>query len=307
MAADEQGWTDDPAVLLRHQVLTVMGTGETDSVEIAHALTGSPEEVARVFQHLIAKGLAHGFQMREGDQWPYDAGLTSEGRALVASMQAARTPGALKRSCTAAMLAWLDANDGVRIQSTEQFLSDVRAHFYAEPFPETTASQVAQDLHKHGLCTGSPTWGGPVMRPQITPLGRAVYMQHGGDLGAWHASASGGTSTTINVTGSTGVTVANNSPGSQQTVHVSTDSREQILNLAAALEQMLPALRLEPVDFARASGLVVELAEAAEAVDSDPGRARRLLGVVRDVATQGAGSAAGTALVALADAVAQSM
>lgn len=306
MAADDQGWTDDPAVLLRHQVLTAMGTGETDSVEIAHALTGSPEEVGRVFQHLIAQGLAKGFALRVGDQWPEDAVLTPEGRALVSSMRAARTPGVIKRSCNAAMLAWLDANEGVTIFSTEELHSDVRGHFYGEAIPMTVGHDVARELHKHGLISGSPTGQGPVLRPAITALGRAVHTQHSGDLGTWQAASSGG-GTTIHVTGSTGVTVANNSPGAQQSVRVTTDAREQVVNLAAALEQMLPSLGLAPADFASASGLVAELREAAEMVESEPGRARRLVETVKAIAVNGTGSAAGTALVALADQIARNL
>ncbi len=70
---------------------------------------------------------------------------------------------------------------------------------------------------------------------------------------------------------------------------------------------MTPALGLEPVDVARAAGLVGQLREAAEVVDSDPSRARKLLDTVKVIATEGAGSAAGTALVALVEAVAQNL
>ncbi len=306
MSTEDRAWTDDPSVLLRHQVLTQMGTGEKDCVEIAHSLTGDPEQVGRVFEHLISQGLAHGFPKRLSDTYQHDAGLTAEGHARVSAMHAARTPGAMKRGCTAAMLAWLDANDGVMITSTDDLQQDVRGHFYGEPFTTDLLRLAAHDLRTHGLIRGITSAFGPVGRPEIDPLGRAVHVKHGGDLGAWQADTGGG-GTTITVTGSTGVTVANHSPAAEQTVHVTTDAREQVLNLAAALEQMTPALGLADVDLARAAGLVGQLREAAEVVDTDPGRSRRLLDTVKVIATEGAGSAAGTALVALVDAVAQNL
>ena len=121
------------------------------------------------------------------------------------------------------------------------------------------------------------------------------------------ASSSGTGGDTFHISNSSGVAVANRSPGAQQAVHVTTDAREQVLNLASALEQMAPALGLESADVARAAGLAAQLREAADVVEEEPQKARGLLNAVKAIAANGTGSAAGAALVALVEAVAQSL
>lgn len=307
MSSDEPGWTENPAELLKYRVMAVMERGESDCVEIAHALTCGPDEVRDVFEWLVAADMAGHTPLRGGDTQPHDAFLNAHGKARVREWQAARTPGRTKRACEAALLAWLDARDGETIPSTNDLLKDVRGYYFGEPFSDDTIGQAAKEVLDHGLIRGHRTSVPGVLRPAITPLGRAVLTQHGGDLGAWLATSSGQRGDTFHISNSTGVTVANRSPGAQQSVHVTTDAREQILNVASALEQMTPALGLGPADVARAAGLVGQLREAAEVVEEEPERARGLLNTVKAIAVNGTGSAAGTALVALVEAVAHSL
>lgn len=306
MSSNDPGWTESRDELLKQRVLGLMARGETDCVEIAHALTCGPGEVREVFEWLVAGNLAGHSPLRAGDGAPHDAFLNAQGKAIVRDWQAARTPGRTKRACEAALLAWLDARDGESIPSTDDLLEDVRGHYFGEPFTRETIGQAANELLTHDLIRGHRTSVPGVLRPAITPLGRAVLTQHGGDLGAWLATSSAH-GDTFHISNSTGVTVANRSPGAQQSVHVTTDSKEQILNLASALEQMTPALGLPPVDVARAAGLVGQLREAAEVIEEEPDKVRSLLDTVKAVAVNGTGSAAGTALVALVEAVAQSL
>ena len=306
---DELAWTEDPHTLFKFRVVRVMATGESDCVDIAHALTAGPEDVSEVFAELVAEGLAGHAPLRGGDRLPHDAMLKVEDRALVRRCDGAATPAAVKRACTAAMLSWLDAREGERVAHTFELAEDVRGHFYGVPFPNPVMYVVGQELREAGLIKiAGAASGGPHFRPTITALGRAVLARHGGDLAAWAAANMERGGDTFHITDSTGVVVANRSPGTHQTVHVTSDVREQTLNLAAALEQMYPsALGLEPAELARAAGLVVQLREAADKVETDPGKLRRLLGVLREVAVSGAGGAAGTGLVALAEVIAQNL
>jgi hypothetical protein len=241
------------------------------------------------------------------DRYPSNAILTGIGRGEVSDWNAARSAGKTQRACEAAMLSWLDAHEGEQILSTDEFKGDVRAHMYGEPFTDEVLMKAARTLHQHGLISGSPTFGGATLRPAITPMGRGVVAQHNGNIAAWLGSSRSGGGDTFHITGSTGVTVANRSPGAQQSVHVTTDAREQVLNIAAALEQMMPSLGLEPADQAKAFGLVGQLKEAAEQVEEKPGRVRSLIESVKQIAVAGTGAAAGTGLVALAEVVLHSI
>lgn len=305
----DKGWTADPAQLLRYQVVIALDGNQSDVYNVAQVLGVEPAAVGDVYRALVDRRLATTFTRRAGAEFPEDATLTGSGRALLSEWNAARTPSGTKRACIAAMLDWLDANDGVAIQSSDDFARDVRAHFYGQRFDIDVQIGVARDLHSQKLLTGTPIGGGsgPVIQPQITTLGRVVSTKHAGDLVSWQSATDGGSRTTINVSGSTGVTVASNSPGAQQSVHVTTDVSEQLLNLAAALEQMMTSLGLGPADFAAANGLVPQLREAAGEAEADPGKARRLLETFKAVVVNGTGSAAGTALVALAQQISENL
>lgn len=302
------GWTADPGELLRFQVMLEMRRGESDCVEIASNLTSGPAEIQDVFQILIAEGLAGASPLRGGDTGPHDAYLNATGKALVRSWEAARTKSQEKRACTSAMLSWLDAHDGAHLSSVTALSDDVRGHYFGRPFDETAIRDAAHELHQHGLIEGLRD-DDTVGRPQLTLLGHVVVTQHDGDVMAWMAASQSGASAgdTFHFTNSSGIAVASRSPHAQQSVHVSTDAREQVENVAAALEQMLESLGLEPADVARAYGLARQLRDAAEVVEVEPERARRVLGAVKAIAVNGTGSAAGTALVALVDMVAQSI
>jgi hypothetical protein len=306
---DDPGWTDNPATLLRYRVTLAMQQGESDPVEIAHTLGCAPTEVSDVFEWLVRNEMAGQPQRRRlGEKAPTSARLNGLGRAAAEGWRASSTPGRMKRACEAALLSWLDANEGKTFASTNELMEDVRGYYFGQPFTEETIGTAAKELLEHRLIRGHRTSVPVVLRPEITPLGRSVLIQHHGELGAWLAnSSSRGGGDTFHITGSTGVTVANRSPGAHQSVHVTTDAREQVLNLAAALEQMMPSLGLAPADEATAFGLVGRLRNAAEEVVEKPGRVRPLLDAVKQVAVSGSGAAAGTGLVALAEVVAHAI
>jgi hypothetical protein len=298
----DDGWTDNPAELFRQRVVLAMATGENDCVDIAHAVQSAPQEVGDMFDLLATEGLAGCRPRRMAPGYTTHATLTPAGRAMVAQWNAARTAGNTKRACTSAMLAWLDALDGEAV-STDKFLKDVRAHHFGEPFNERLAFGVAKELLRMGLIRGTGSWGGPVIGAEITRQGRLVCRQHAGDLDAWTAAQTASGGTVVNVHGSTGVNVAANSPGAQQSVTLSTEIRDQVLTLASALDVIRLEAQLEPVDLARAAGLVGQLREAAEGGVTEPGRMQRLLEDVKKLSIGAIGGAGGQGLYALVEAI----
>lgn len=298
---NDQAWTDNPKVLLDRRVLAhlVDEPSKMNYPDVAAALEADDDEVARAFLSLEANGLVKTGDHRASLKYPHSAVATPSGRSVAAGWQAKGTAGMLKRECIAAMLAWLDANDGERLMGTDAFMGDVRSFFYAQPFPEAVIVEAAKALKEANLIKGTGTWGGLVMRPAITPLGTSVLQKHGGNLAAWQGAAEGTGGHTVNIHNSTGVAVSTNSPGSVQNVHVISNRSEQVLNLAAALEQATPALGLTPQDVERAAGLVRDLRASAEVADTEPERAKGFIEAAKEIAVAGTASALGTGIVAL--------
>lgn len=304
---DDHAWTDDPAVLLQRRVLLLMRDDVLEQATLlAESLGAEPEQVAHAFDELSSRGLVRTFEWSLADVYTTQAQRTAAGKGLVGNWDAQRSGGRVKSRCSAALLSWLEAHDGDTISSTDQFALDVRAFYFGVPFEPKVTARAAEELTALGLITGIQTWGDAVIRPEITPLGKLVVARYGGDVMQWQASQ-GSRGTTVNVHGSTGVVVAANSPGANQSVTVATNVSEQVLNLAAALEAILPVLRLEPAQEASARGLVVQLQQAAPEAESDPRKVGKLVSAVRDIAVSAAGGAAGSALLALAEQVAGSL
>lgn len=309
----DPGVTDNPRLLLQFQVMRALAAAPSDGFgegeEIAQELGVTGREVGDIFDRLGERRLADVGPLMLAPGYSTEAALTGHGRDQVAGWDSAQRPGQLRRACTAAMLGWLDAHSDEDVGSTDEFAGDVRAHYYGLPFADGTLRQAAAELKEHGLIKGVATASGPIVRPQITGAGEAVLARFGGNLAEWVAaeSAPDHRGDTIHITNSTGVTVAHRSAGAQQSVHVSTDAREQVLNLAAALRQTSPVLGLEPIAQAQLAGLTGQLEEAAQAGPPEPGRLRSLLESVKQIAVSGSGAAAGTGIVALAEAIAQGL
>lgn len=301
----DRGWTDNPSELLYYRVVHLMSDDLHDARKIGELLDVTGREVGQVFDLLLQEGLAGAHPARLGDSYTHGAGLTAAGKAKRAEWLAAQGAGRARRACAAALLNWLDAHDRERVSGTDKFVEDVRSYYFGVPFEPSVIAACARELKELDLIKGVGTWGGPVVRPELTPLGRLVVSRYGGDVVEWQLANQGGGG--ISIHNSTGVAVATNSPGASQSVTVTTNAADQVLNLAAALEAMLPVLGLEPAQEASARGLVVQLQQVAPEVEADPGKVKRLVGAVRDVAVNAAGGAAGTALVALADQVAGSL
>jgi hypothetical protein len=295
------GWTSNPVQLLSQRVLLALSINETANAEqLAVELQTEPNAIGERFLALEASGEAECFERGSGDHFPEGARITGHGRQVVAGWESHGTPRALERACSAAILCWLDARDGERVMSTDDFVADVRSYFYGRPFAERVRIDAIRELLKHELISGSHTWTGAVLRPGITTRGQGVVAGFEGDLVKWQASASVGGDITIK--NSTGINVVSRSPGTGQAGAISSGVREEVYNLAAALREWIPELGLEPVEQARALGLVGQLKEAADA--GDPGRLRELLIAVRAIGVDATGSTLGVGLLTLVDLVA---
>lgn len=299
----DQPWTDTSSILLQQQVLTTLAdTDDTHAVDIAHTLNTGPDEISGAFRQLIAQGLAAGFSARGGDADAASATITAAGKDTVRQWSTARTPGRIKKACRAAMLDWLDELDEEPVGSTEDFLSDVRAHYYGVRFNSLTVIEEARYLQLNGLITGRAVLGA-VLKPVISGLGRAVLSQHAGDLTAWEASqatASSGSTINYNVT-ATNANLAHNSPGAQQTITASgTDPRDLVLAIAEALQQL--QANQPSIDADQAQTLADQLRTAANNLDTDDGRrqTRGLLHNIQALIINATGSAAGQGLYELA-------
>ncbi|MGA9746338.1 MAG: hypothetical protein WBQ50_02670 [Nocardioides sp.] len=301
----DRGWTDNPSELLYYRVVHTMDDELHDATEIAELVGSEGRDVGQVFELLVQQGLAGAFPRRLSDSYTHDAGLKATGKAKKSEWIAAQTPGRTKRACVAALLSWFDARDGETISSTDDFAGDVRAYYFGIPFESSTIVAAAKELKNLDLIKGTGTWGGPVMRPAITTLGKVVVARHGGDLIDWQAATQGNGG--ISIHNSTGVAVANNSSNASQSITVTTNVADQVLNLAAALQAMIPVLELEPAQEASAHGLVVQLQQSAPESESSPRKVKQLVSAVRDIAVNAAGGAAGSALVALAEQVASNL
>ncbi|WP_235734417.1 hypothetical protein [Nocardioides alcanivorans] len=299
----ESAWTENPVTLLQQRVLVSMSDDEiVEAVTVAGKLGTTPQEVGHAFDVLSQKGLVQKFSASLAATFTEEASCTPSGKSLVATWEAQRTPARIKQSCTGAMLSWLAAHEGERILSTEEFEGDVRAHFFGVPFSLEVLAESARELEVLDLIKGAKTWGGPVLRPSITSSGRVVAVHHGGDLVAWEVSKVSGGST-FNITNSTGVAVANNSPGATQTVTVTQEGARAAETLAIALERLLKndQLTLEPLDLVNAYATSGELLEEARSSAPDPSRLRGLVEAVKVIGVNAAGSATGSGLIMMAD------
>lgn len=301
-----QGWTDSPTTELRWRVMRAMvePTQVRDfarSTTIAESLGAAGAQIGEAFDQLAEEGLAVTAERRLAPGYTTDAKLTAAGLTTVERWTAA-TRSTLIRACASALLSWLDSLDTNRGTTTEAFLADVRGSYFGEPFPRRLVGDVTTELRDLGLIKAMGSMQDRLLMGELTSLGRTVLSRYGGDVEAWqHARTTGAPS--VSIQNSSGVNVAQNSPHAHQTAVLSADVREQMGTLAAAAEQIIPTLALDPADQAAAIGHVAELRELAASPGTSTPKARKAVTALRDIVVNATGSATGAALVALADRV----
>lgn len=307
----ERGWSADAAVVLRYRVVGWLADYQRErpghipsNGDAAQALGVSSEDVGRVTESLASDSLCRIGPSLRTDSAPVMPepgldGLASKWATARISRRERRT------ACRDALLEWLYDKPG-QVSDVSPFAADVRASFFGDNFEEQEINEALDHLVEVGLAKGiGVAWGGSVLRPELTAEGRTCAERYDGSVAKWLSRASSGT--TFAISNSQGVNIATNSPGASQTVTITTDARQQMLQTADALVATLPVLGLEPEDVERARDIAERLREEAERGESEPGRVRALLKDLRTIAVSGTGSAAGVGLVSLAQQIGQSL
>lgn len=212
-----------------------------------------------------------------------------------------------RRAARDAVLRWL--YDCHANGQSHPVISDIHTtgwgYYYGLGFSQQEIEAATQWLAEKGLIRGQGSWGGGIPRPSLTAAGEDVVESKrsvndvspnlpGDDV------PSPSTVTTYHIIGGTN-NIANNSPGAQQSISISTDTRQQIVGVAQALDDALGILRLDPTQTQVARDVSGRLRAEASAPQPDRGRLRRLLAKVSEVAVSGTGTAIGSAVVALAE------
>lgn len=307
----DRGWSADASVVLRHRAVTWLAEQQREepgriksNADVAAALEVEVRDVVAEVDMLAADGIC----MPADGMVPASssARLTPTGASLASTWAAARRSRRHRSSaCKDALLDWLYEQPSV-VPDASAFLEDVRAHFYGGRFNEGECNESLADLGALGLVQGVRTaQSESLLRPKVTADGKTCVEGYDSNVGAWLARA--GSGTTFAISNSQGVTIASNSPGATQSVTITTDARQQMLQTADALLATLPVLGLDPEDEVRAHEVADRLRAEAEQDESEPGRVRAVLKDARTIAVSGTGSAAGVGIVALAQQIAQSL
>lgn len=307
----DRGWSADPSVVLRHRVVMWLAEQKYEqpsrinsNTDVAESLAVDVRDVAAAVDLLGADGLClPGDGM---DPVSSSARLTPAGASLAGTWATSRRSLRQRRAaCKDALLDWLYEQPG-DLRDAGQFQADVRAYFYDDQFNEAEVSLALAHLQELGLVQGKRTaQSDRLLRPRVTSDGSTCVERYDSNVGAWLARA--GSGTTFSISHSQGVTIASNSPGATQTVTITTDARQQMLQTADALVATLPVLGLDPEDVDRAHEVADRLRSEAEQEESEPGRLRAVLKDAGTIAVSGTGSAAGVGIVALAQQIGQSL
>lgn len=300
-SAEDRGWSSNAAERTAHRVVLWMHerqqadpSGIPTAGHAAEDLGVPSREVVGVLNRLHERGLAIA-----PDSLGFDgasAALTDEGLALASSWRARNNPRERRIACRDAVLDWLDEQDE-SLPDALRIRQDNRSYYFGQQFTEDEVNAAVDHLASTGLVRGSATSSPVLVRPTVTAEGRTCVERYGSSVTAWQDRTAAAT-TSYTITGNQAVNFAANSPGATQTVTMDAHNRQQLLQVADALEQMLPALRLSDADANEAREVVSDLRDAVQA-GADAGRLGRALETVKRLAVSGSGKAAGAALVLL--------
>ena len=308
MATTERGWSSDSARVARYRVVARLNTGERGMIPtcsmVAEALELPVPLVVRVVGALHAEGLAKdpgGLVPESGNAW-----LTGRGQAVADQWHAAQSSRRQRNiACRDALLDWL-YEQPVAPPDASGFLDDQRGRYFGSSFSAEDAEGAMSYLIAEELVTAIQTAEALVLRPALTSTGGICVEQYESSAASMHsatARGSGAGTTTVTISGSTGVNVASNSPGAHQSLVLTTDARRQVLRVADAFEQVMPILELGEVQEQEAHAVIAELRRqgAEDGPGPESGRLRGALHQVRQLAVAGLSIAAGEVIVQAAD------
>lgn len=235
--------------------------------------------------------------------------LTDGGHGAVERLVRHRAdPGARRTAVCDALLGFLHKRDlaGQEIVHDSEFFESPWGLFYLDRFRFDELEAARKFLLAEGLVVESTLWG-PL--PVITPAGQRVAGSGRSVMDA--ASPPAGSTYSTTVTNSTGVNVAQGSPGATQSVTLSPDEIAQVDQLLAAVRALFTGSDPSTAEVAEVAGLTGELEVAARA--TVPSRERvghlvaRLAAAVGNAMAQAATAALVGPVVQLAEHLAHAL
>lgn len=278
--------------------------------ELACALPGvgvaSGQLLRGTFDYLYREGLVRYPipYLGEVTDVPAQAELTEAGASFVRYLRVRRADPAERRPAVrGAVLRWLYEQTAAGTPSPALWnFSEGRYARYLSATGFFTIAEVkdaAEWLYQHGYISGTTE------SPRITADGERAVEE------GWQAvrEVAARAGMTINVTGSSGVNIANLSPGAAQAAvgAVSSEARQLLRNLADYLDQTAPQLGLTPEKASSVPDLVDNLREAADGPGADRKRLARVLEAVQLLAVGAASVPLGAGLQALAVQIAHAL
>ena len=217
-----------------------------------------------------------------------------------------------RRAARDAVLRWLydrkAAGEAYPVMTHERMGS--YALYYGHAFTNQETDDAAKWLREQGYLRGQGSMGAGIARPSITALGeqmvetgRPLY-----ELDPPSFDADAPVAVTVSMTGShQNLNLAANSPGAIQSATMSDDDRQQVIQVADALEHMRDLLGLDAATTKEAEQVVSDLRSLSAELAPDRGRLRTAFDKAAAIAITGTGTAAGQALVALVQQTAQAL
>lgn len=293
-----QGWSNDPNVSLRHRIVVYVADHSGSGIEqISTELGVDDGDVAAVVPSLggllIDPGLA-------GSGW---LALGTDGEAQVQAWAALRRHRATRAmACRSALLDWLYDEPESQSGEGHELLDDARGYFYGVQFSVPDIDEARDYLGAQGLLEGIAAWGASYLRPCITAAGKVCVESFDSDVAAYLHQARGGNSVSYNtnIDRSSGVQVANASPGASMhsSVTITDDHRQQLVEVTRQIAEHIASLpaELKPA----ATEALAELEAAVRDQAPNKGRIRAAFEKVVVAGSVAFGTEAGKAMVGLA-------
>lgn len=236
-----------------------------------------------------------------------DVVILQAGRDVVHAFSEEReNPVKRNTAIRSSILSWLyeEYNAGNDSPNTTAFYNGKHGRYLGKEITPLEMKRAVEWLVSMQLIEVTPMLNG-FTRPIITPQG--VDSVELGDRAEAVLLEKGITVTQVNISDSSGVNVAVESSGVQQSNTVTVEQRKNIENFIGSARGMLPSLGLSGDDQTRVIEIVDELDSEASSVVPKQSRARELIGKVLDIAVTGSATAMVNALVAMGESVLASL
>ncbi|RAM37696.1 hypothetical protein DBZ45_08840 [Arthrobacter globiformis] len=206
------------------------------------------------------------------------------------------------QAARSSVLQWLydEYLQGSNSPNISRFSTSTYGAFYGSEFTEGEIVQATRHLRDQQLIQGKAAMGGPIVRPQISPYG-IQRIEHEDKPAAVVASERASVTYNYHFNNDGPVNLANNSPGAQQSITLTTTQINDARMATSAFSQTLPILGIPEERQAEAKQVITELEEETTAAAPQPGRLKSLLNKVVELAVLGTAEGAVGAVISLAE------